>query len=89
MKVYWRAMDYGRLSCGTGKSNVGVKGWLLSGLTILTNHNFHSHPYNGQHRKTKIYSAVLSVLGMENNFAKIAAHDEVGVKLQSIKLLGG
>lgn len=35
------------------------------------------------------YIKVLSVLGMEENFAKIAAHDEVGIKLQNIKLLGG
>lgn len=35
------------------------------------------------------YIKVLAVLGMEDNFAKIAAHDEVGIKLQNIKLLGG
>jgi hypothetical protein len=27
-------------------------------------------------------------IGMEENFAKLAAHDEVGIKLQNIKLLG-
>jgi hypothetical protein len=26
---------------------------------------------------------------MENNFAEMAAHDEVGIKLQNIKLLEG
>jgi hypothetical protein len=35
------------------------------------------------------YIKVMSVLGMEENFAKLAAHDEVGIKLQNIKLLGG
>lgn len=35
------------------------------------------------------YLKVMAVLGMEENFAKLAAHDEVGIKLQNIKLLGG
>lgn len=35
------------------------------------------------------YLKVMSVLGMEDNFAKLAAHDEVGIKLQNIKLLEG
>lgn len=34
------------------------------------------------------YIKVMAVLGMEENFAKLAAHDEVGIKLQNIKLLG-
>lgn len=33
------------------------------------------------------YLKVMAVLGMEDNFAEVAAHDEVGVKLQNIKLL--
>ncbi len=33
------------------------------------------------------YIKVMAVLGMETNFAEIAAHDEVGIKLQNIKLL--
>lgn len=33
------------------------------------------------------YLKVMAVLGMEDNFAKLAAHDEVGIKLQNIKLL--
>ena len=33
------------------------------------------------------YIKVMGVLGMEDNFAKLAAHDEVGIKLQNIKLL--
>ncbi|AZK64896.1 MULTISPECIES: transcriptional regulator [Pectobacterium] len=35
------------------------------------------------------YLKVMSVLGMEDNFAKLAAYDEVGMKLQNIKLLEG
>lgn len=35
------------------------------------------------------YLKVMAVLGMEDNFANIAAHDEVGIKLQNIKLLEG
>ena len=35
------------------------------------------------------YLKVMAVLGMEENFAEMAAHDEVGVKLQNIKLLEG
>ncbi|CDG19618.1 hypothetical protein [Xenorhabdus doucetiae] len=35
------------------------------------------------------YLKVMAVLGMEENFAKLAAHDEVGIKLQNIKLLEG
>lgn len=30
---------------------------------------------------------VMAILGMEDNFSKIAAHDEVGIKLQNIQLL--
>ena len=35
------------------------------------------------------YIKIMAVLGMEENFSKLAAHDEVGIKLQNIKLLGG
>ena len=35
------------------------------------------------------YIKVMGVLGMEDNFAKLAAHDEVGIKLQNIRLLEG
>jgi hypothetical protein len=35
------------------------------------------------------YLKVMAVLGMENNFAEMAAHDEVGIRLQNLKLLGG
>ena len=35
------------------------------------------------------YLKVMAVLGMEENFATLAAHDEVGIKLQNIKLLKG
>ena len=35
------------------------------------------------------YIKIMAVLGMEENFAKLAAHDEVGIKLQNIKLLEG
>lgn len=33
------------------------------------------------------YIKVMAVLGMEENFSELAAHDDVGVKLQNIKLL--
>jgi len=32
---------------------------------------------------------VMVVLGMESNFADMAANNEVGIKLQNIKLLEG
>ncbi len=35
------------------------------------------------------YLKIMAILGMEGNFAEIAAHDEVGIKLQNIKLLAG
>ena len=35
------------------------------------------------------YLKIMGVLGMEDNFAAMAAHDEVGIKLQNIKLLEG
>ena len=35
------------------------------------------------------YLKIMAILGMENNFAELAAHDELGIKLQSIKLLEG
>ena len=35
------------------------------------------------------YLKVMAVLGLENIFAELAAHDEVGIKLQNIKLLEG
>jgi len=35
------------------------------------------------------YLKIMAVLGMENNFAEMAAHDEVGIKLQNMKLLEG
>uniref|UniRef100_UPI00294FFC50 hypothetical protein n=1 Tax=Pseudohongiella nitratireducens TaxID=1768907 RepID=UPI00294FFC50 len=35
------------------------------------------------------YLKVMAVLGMESNFAEMAAHDEVVIKLQNIKLLEG
>ena len=35
------------------------------------------------------YLKVMGVLGMEENFTELAAHDEVGIKLQNIKLLEG
>ncbi|WP_440446687.1 hypothetical protein [Neptunomonas phycophila] len=35
------------------------------------------------------YLKIITVLGMESNFAEMAAHDEVGIKLQNIKLLEG
>lgn len=35
------------------------------------------------------YLKIMAVLGMESNFAEMAAHDEVGIKLQNIKLLEG
>jgi len=34
------------------------------------------------------YLKVMAVLGMENNFAEMAGNDEVGIRLQNIKLLG-
>ncbi|WP_351088238.1 helix-turn-helix domain-containing protein [Shewanella sp. S1-49-MNA-CIBAN-0167] len=35
------------------------------------------------------YLKIMAVLGMENNFSELAAHDELGIKLQNIKLLEG
>ena len=35
------------------------------------------------------YLKIMAVLGMEENFSELAAHDEVGFKLQNIKLLEG
>ncbi|WP_299008195.1 transcriptional regulator [uncultured Shewanella sp.] len=35
------------------------------------------------------YLKIMAVLGMEDNFSELAALDEVGIKLQNIKLLGG
>ncbi|MEC8011551.1 MAG: transcriptional regulator [Pseudomonadota bacterium] len=35
------------------------------------------------------YIKVLGVLGLLDNFAEIAAKDEVGIQLQNAKLLGG
>jgi len=35
------------------------------------------------------YVKIMAVLGMEENFSKLAAHDDVGIKLQNIKLLEG
>jgi transcriptional regulator with XRE-family HTH domain len=35
------------------------------------------------------YLKIMAVLGMENNFAEMASYDEVGIKLQNIKLLEG
>jgi len=35
------------------------------------------------------YLKIMGVLGMEENFSELAAHDEVGLKLQNIKLLEG
>jgi len=32
------------------------------------------------------YLKIMAVLGMENNFAEMAAHDEVGIKLQNMKM---
>lgn len=34
------------------------------------------------------YLKVMSVLGMEENFAELAGNDEVGIQLQNKKLLG-
>jgi len=34
------------------------------------------------------YLKVMAVLGMENNFAEMAGKDEVGIRLQNMKLLG-
>ncbi len=35
------------------------------------------------------YLKVMAVLGLEQNFKELAARDEVGIKLQNIKLLEG
>ncbi|WP_445772562.1 transcriptional regulator [Shewanella sp.] len=35
------------------------------------------------------YLKVMAVMGMESNFSEMAAHDELGIKLQNIKLLEG
>ncbi len=35
------------------------------------------------------YLKIMAVLGMVSNFSELAAHDEVGIKLQNIKLLDG
>lgn len=35
------------------------------------------------------YVKVMAVLGMDENFAQLAARDEVGIKLQNIQLLEG
>ncbi|MCL1106452.1 helix-turn-helix domain-containing protein [Shewanella algicola] len=35
------------------------------------------------------YLKIMAVMGMENNFSEMAAHDELGIKLQNIKLLEG
>lgn len=35
------------------------------------------------------YLKVMAVLGMESNFEDMAARDEVGIKLQNLKLLEG
>ena len=35
------------------------------------------------------YLKIMAVLGMESNFSEVAAHDELGIKLQNIKLLEG
>lgn len=35
------------------------------------------------------YLKIMAILGMENNFAELAAYDELGIKLQNIKLLEG
>ena len=35
------------------------------------------------------YIKVMAVLGMEQNFTDMAAHDEVGIRLQNILLLHG
>ena len=34
------------------------------------------------------YLKVMADLGMENNFAEMAGNDEVGIRLQNMKLLG-
>ncbi len=34
------------------------------------------------------YLKIMAVMGMEDNFSKLAAHDELGIRLQNIKLLG-
>lgn len=35
------------------------------------------------------YLKIMAVMGMESNFSEMAAHDELGIKLQNIKLLKG
>lgn len=35
------------------------------------------------------YIKIMGVLGMDDNFAQLAARDEVGIKLQNIQLLDG
>lgn len=35
------------------------------------------------------YLKIMAVLGMESSFSEVAAHDELGIKLQNIKLLEG
>ncbi|MCL1123555.1 transcriptional regulator [Shewanella surugensis] len=35
------------------------------------------------------YLKIMAILGMEDNFSELAALDEVGIKLQNIKLLDG
>lgn len=35
------------------------------------------------------YLKIMAVMGMESNFSEMAAHDELGIKLQNIKLLEG
>lgn len=35
------------------------------------------------------YLKIMAVLGMEENFAQLAARDDVGIKLQNIQLLEG
>lgn len=36
-----------------------------------------------------VYLKIMSVLGMEGNFAEVAAHDEVGIKIMNSRLLEG
>ncbi|UAL42622.1 helix-turn-helix domain-containing protein [Shewanella inventionis] len=35
------------------------------------------------------YLKIMAVMGMDSNFSEMAAHDELGIKLQNIKLLEG
>ena len=35
------------------------------------------------------YLKIMAVMGMESNLSEMAAHDELGIKLQNIKLLEG